>query len=176
MVGAAKKYDLDFKQSSSINDAINCLQNSGMVICNTRGGDTALFSTNGHYIVLIRVQNNNFVLYDADLYNGKYTINGRQGKVTVNGNEVITSFENMKIEARQYFCFTPKANNVINTTAKYVRVNTSLNIRSGPGTENSIIGGLRNNTLVTVFEQSNGFSRIGERKVGFFCIFKRFSF
>lgn len=47
------------------------------------------------------------------------------------------------------------------TTTKYVKVNSSLNVRSGPSTNYSVVGSLSNGTKVTVYEESNGWSRIG---------------
>lgn len=165
--GTAKKYNLDFKQTTDINIVIDCIKNGGMTLVSSRAGSDALFSTNGHFIVLLGIQNNNFIIYDSDLYNGKYETSIRKPKVVLNGIELYVSFENVKTEALQYFCFynsNSQNNNIISTKAKYVKVNTALNIRSGAGIENSVVGTLSNNTLVTVFEELNGFSRIGNSK------------
>ena len=43
----------------------------------------------------------------------------------------------------------------------YVKVSSSLNIRSGAGTGYSVVGSLRNGQSVTVYEEMNGWSRIG---------------
>lgn len=45
-----------------------------------------------------------------------------------------------------------------------VRVNTCLNVRSGPGTSYVIQGRLYNGNKVTVYEQRNGWGKIGERR------------
>ena len=45
----------------------------------------------------------------------------------------------------------------------YVRVNTSLNVRSGAGTNYSVVGSLRNGQAITIYEESNGCSRICNR-------------
>lgn len=42
----------------------------------------------------------------------------------------------------------------------YVRVNSVLNVRSGPGTGNSIVGQLGNGTAITVVGESNGWYQI----------------
>ena len=47
------------------------------------------------------------------------------------------------------------------TKTMYVKVNTSLNIRSGAGTSYSLVGSLKNGQAVTVYETKNGWSRIG---------------
>ena len=54
----------------------------------------------------------------------------------------------------------PTENNTMNKTM-YVTANSGLNIRSGAGTNYSIVGGLSKGTKVTVYEMSNGWARIG---------------
>lgn len=44
----------------------------------------------------------------------------------------------------------------------YVKANGGLNVRSGKGTNYKIVGGLKNGSKVTVYEESNGWSRIGD--------------
>lgn len=51
-------------------------------------------------------------------------------------------------------------NNTMKKTM-YVTANSGLNVRSGAGTNYSIVGGLSKGTKVTVYEESNGWSRIG---------------
>lgn len=51
---------------------------------------------------------------------------------------------------------------VSNTTStKYVKVNSALNVRSGAGTNSEVVRTIANGTKVTVYEESNGWSRIG---------------
>lgn len=45
-----------------------------------------------------------------------------------------------------------------------VNVNTVLNVRSGPGTNYPVVGQLSNGTIVTVYEQQNGWGRIGDSR------------
>lgn len=47
------------------------------------------------------------------------------------------------------------------TKTMYVKANGGLNVRSGKGTNYSIVKALPNGTQVTVYEESNGWSRIG---------------
>lgn len=165
--GTASKYGIEFKQTGDANIALDCVKNGGMVVISAKGSSTGLFSTNGHFVVLVGVNGDNYVIYDPDLYNGKYNINGRASKATVNGKEIYVSISNTNQETRQYFCYYKPQNisDVTGTTkAKYVKVNSSLNVRSGPGTANTVVGSLQNNTLVTVYEENNGFSKIGEGK------------
>lgn len=50
------------------------------------------------------------------------------------------------------------------TKIMYVKANGGLNVRSGAGTNYSIVKALPNGTKVTVYEQKNGWSRIGSRQ------------
>lgn len=54
------------------------------------------------------------------------------------------------------------SNTTVVTQTKYVKVNTSLNVRIGAGTQYRSIGSLKNGTKVTVYEEQNGFSKIGD--------------
>ena len=47
------------------------------------------------------------------------------------------------------------------TSTKYVKVNSALNVRSGAGTNYGVIRTIANGTKVTVYEEKNGWSRIG---------------
>ena len=60
-----------------------------------------------------------------------------------------------------YFSYSQPS---IPTITKIVKVNSSLNVRSGAGTGSPIVGSLKNGDKVTVYETRNGWSRIGEGK------------
>lgn len=47
------------------------------------------------------------------------------------------------------------------TSTKYVKVNSVLNVRSGAGTNYGVVRTIANGTKVTVYEEKNGWSRIG---------------
>ena len=47
------------------------------------------------------------------------------------------------------------------TSTKYVKVNSALNVRSGAGTNYGVVRTIANGTKVTVYEEKNGWSRIG---------------
>lgn len=82
-----------------------------------------------------------------------------------NGNRVTVYEENngwsrigdSQWVSSQYLTDAPQTQ----TKTMYVRVNTSLNVRSGAGTNHSIVGSLKNGQAVTVYEESNGWARIG---------------
>ena len=54
----------------------------------------------------------------------------------------------------------PEEHNTMNKVM-YVTANSGLNIRSGAGTGYSVVGSLKNGQSVTVYEEMNGWSRIG---------------
>lgn len=89
--GTAKKYNLEFKQTTNVTEVQKCVEKGGMAIMSAKGSSTALFSTNGHIIVISDIKGNDFVILDPYLYDGKYEINGRNKKATVKGNEVYVS-------------------------------------------------------------------------------------
>ena len=66
------------------------LQNGeGMAIANSGGdrpGWTGVFTTGGHFIVLVSAKGREICVMDPSMYEGKYDTEGRKGKVRVEGN------------------------------------------------------------------------------------------
>lgn len=60
-----------------------------------------------------------------------------------------------------YLSITSTETPVVTTKTAYVRVNSSLNVRTGPSTGYEIIGSLYNGMVVTVYEERDGWARIG---------------
>lgn len=111
------------------------------------------------------------------MYSGKFETSTRRGKVEVRGNTVYCSIDNFKQYAnyKQFFCYKYDTNKVdtnnstdseVRTEAytRYVKVFSRLNVRSGPGTNYNKVGTLQNGELVTVYETSGNWSRIGENR------------
>lgn len=111
------------------------------------------------------------------MYSGKFETSTRRGKVEVKGNTVYCSIDNFKKYAnyKQFFCYKYDTNKVdtnnstdseVRTEAytRYVKVSSRLNVRSGPGTNYDKIASLQNGELVTVYETSANWSRIGENR------------
>lgn len=111
------------------------------------------------------------------MYSGKFETSTRRGKVEVRGNTVYCSIDNFKQYAnyKQFFCYKYDTSKVdtnnstdseVRTEAytRYVKVNSSLNIRSGAGSNCNKIGSLQNGELVTVYENNGNWSRIGENR------------
>ena len=105
---------------------------------------------------------------------GKFETSTRRGKVRIDGNIVYCSIENFRNYAnyKGFYAYKydeeVKENNTkpvqTQSYTRYVNVNTSLNVREYANTNSRIVGTLRNNDIVTVFENYSNWSRIGYNK------------
>lgn len=164
----ADEFNIEYRETSNFDVMIEMLKNNNYVISSVGNG---LFTTGGHYIVIYGMEGDLLKIYDPYLYDGKFDVSTRRGKVEVKGNTVYCSKQNFKKYAnyKRFFCYKNNLNksnekNVSkNTTVnKYVNVMTRLNIRSGNGTSYKIIGKLNNGKMVTVYETRGNWSRIGD--------------
>ena len=162
----ADVFDIGYQECSSLDTAVNLVRNNNYVIVSCANG---LFTTGGHFIVIVGIDGNTLKIYDPYLYAGKFDTSTRRGKVTVSGNTVYCSIDNFRNYAnyKGFFAYKHSGNVQENTsnvvTANYTRyVNTNsknLNVRSGAGYY-SIIGSLRKGTAVAVAETNGNWSRI----------------
>ena len=168
----ADVFNIEYKETGNFDNAINALKDNNYVVVSCGAG---LFTYGGHYIVIVGVDGENLKIYDPYLYSGKFDVSTRRGKVVVNGNTVYCSINNFKKYAnyKQFFCYkyNPNAVNTTNSTdtqvstaiyKRYVKVNTSLNIRNTPN--GNRVGRLKNGTEVTVYETKGVWARIGENR------------
>lgn len=166
----ADEFNIGYTETSSIEKALELLRNNNYLIASCGNG---LFTTGGHYIVIYGIDGDTLKIYDPYLYSGKFETSTRRGKVTVSGNTVYCSVDNFKNYSnyKQFFCYeynlaqTEKENITENsvTTAtytRYVKVNTSLNVRSGPGTNYNIVGKKYNGNQVTILKNNSNWSQI----------------
>ena len=174
----ADYFDFDeYYTTSNFNTAMNYLKkdndndgNADYYIIVSCG--SGLFTTGGHYIVLVGNNNGTIQVYDTYLYSGKFnTASRRNAGVVVSGNSAFvseTSFKNYA-NAKNYWIFSnDEGNGNTNTntltTVNYTRYvstqSANLNVRSEAGTGYSIVGSLKKGTQVTVVEVKNGWSRI----------------
>lgn len=243
-------YGLKCQRNWKLDDAVKCLQNGGIVVTRCIGSRGQLFTTGGHFIVLVGYKDGIIEVYDPYLYSTKFDTAYRRGKATISGTSVFVSYSNMKAYGGYYelWCYdatgvdTNKDDSNIepakevydrgtvgttkkfkqncylyanpdlsgtyysylkNTTVKvlentsanvdkiyvpatgrtaYVNISnytdsgsssnsgsyrvmtvtarSGLNVRSGPGTGNSIVGQLGNGTAITVVGESNGWYQI----------------
>lgn len=135
-----------------------------------------LFTTGGHYIVLVADNGGTITVYDPYLYNGKFnTASRRAAGVTVSGNSAFVSESSFKTysNAKQYWVFSndnEAAGNTDNkkpatTSVSYTRYvatqSQSLNVRSGPGTNYKVVRSLGKGSKVDVIATSGNWSQIG---------------
>lgn len=163
----ADVFDIGYQECSSLDTAVDLVRNNNYVIASVGNG---LFTTGGHFIVIVGMEGDTLKIYDPYLYSGKFDTSTRRGKVTVSGNTVYCSIDNFRNYAnyKGFFAYKHDGNVQENTgnvtTSTYTRyVNTNslnLNVRSGPGTGYSIVGSLRKGTAVTVTESNGSWSRI----------------
>ena len=169
----------EFYSISSFNKAMNYLKQKNeigtskyYIIASCGSG---LFTTGGHYIVLVGNDNGIIRVYDPYLYSGKFnTASRRNANVTVNGNNVYVSENNFKKYAnyKHFWVFSNDAENngakassitKNNTYTMYVNTNSKkLNIRNKPN--GTIIGSISKGQAVTVYKTSGNWSKIGTNK------------
>ena len=175
----ADVFDIVYKEIYKLNDVCDLLEENYMVISACGNG---LFTTGGHFILIYGYEDTNgngqcdsgdrLKIYDPYLYSGKFNLSTRRGKATVEGNTVYVEKETFRAYANYsgFFAFkndrsnNTKVDRTEVTTAsytRYVKVNTSLNVRSGPSTNYSIVGRKYNGDKVTVYKESSNWSNIG---------------
>lgn len=175
----ADVFDIGYKEIYKLNDVCDLLEENYMVISACGNG---LFTTGGHFILIYGYEDTNgdgqcdtgdrLKIYDPYLYSGKFNLSTRRGKAQVEGNTVYVEKETFRVYANYsgFFAFkndrsnNREVNNTEVTTAtytRYVKVNTSLNVRSGAGTNYSIVGRKYNGDKVTVYKESSNWSNIG---------------
>lgn len=170
----ANRFDIPFKRVWNVNDAIQLVRDGYYVVVSCGPG---LFTTGGHFIVIYDIEGDTLKIFDPYNYNGKFNYGDRGGKVTLDGNTINCSIANFKLYANSGAWFGFKANSAETPitpepetpitpepeTPKIgvVSVNSSLNVRRGPGTNYSYIRSLYNGNKVTILETVSGWYRIG---------------
>lgn len=174
----ADVFDIGYKEIQRLNDVCDLLEENYMVISACGNG---LFTTGGHFILIYGYEDTNgngqcdsgdrLKIYDPYLYSGKFNLSTRRGKATVEGNTVYVEKETFRAYANYsgFFAFKndrtdikeDNTNVVTATYNRYVKVNTLLNVRSGPGTGYNVVGRKYNGDKVTVYKESSNWSNIG---------------
>lgn len=134
---------------------------------------SGLFTTGGHYITLVSLDGNTIQVYDPYLYSGKFTTASRRAaNVEVSGNSVFVSESSFKLYAnyRNFWIFsndsgsgntnTSSSTTMVNYTRYVATESANLNVRSGAGTNYSVITSLAKGTAVTVSKTSGNWSYI----------------
>ena len=165
----ADVFDIGYQETSSLDTAISLVRNNDYVIASVGNG---LFTTGGHFVVIVGIDGDILEIYDPYLYSGKFDTSTRRGKVTVSGNTVYCSIDNFRNYAnyKGFFVYQHSGDVKENTSdvttstyTRYVKTNTGVgvNIRNGAGTSYNIVGTLADGTSVTIYETSGNWARIG---------------
>lgn len=161
----------EYYTTTSFSTMTKYLKKGYFVIVSCNSG---LWTTGGHYIVLVADKGGTITVYDPYLYSGKFnTASRRPANVRVSGNAAYVSESNFKkySNAVQYWIFSNDAGNgsgaakpAPSKNVKYTRYvatqSAPLNVRSGAGTGYRIKSTLKKGTKVTVSKTSGAWSYI----------------
>lgn len=160
-----QRWGLEIERIHSSYEALERCKNGYFVVMVAGKG---LWTDGGHFILAVGAEGDKIEIFDPYLYNGKFNRTGRAGKVELRGNSAFVQIDTFKASSNIQRLYAIKVDGNTPTptppSSKTMYVNTNyanLNVRSGAGTNYSIIGSLPKGTQVTVYEESNGFSRIG---------------
>lgn len=162
----------DYHTTTDYNTMINYLKQGYFVIASCGSG---LFTSGGHYIVLVSDDNGIIRVFDPYLYNGKFnTASRRKANVKVEGTSVYLSedsfekysnykrfwiYSNDKGEGTQNNATdTNVATNKVSYTRYVATQSANLNVRDNPN--GNRITSLRKGTQVTVVEINGDWSKI----------------
>ena len=166
----ADTFDIDgYLETYRLDDVVDLLRDNHLVVASCGNG---LFTTGGHFIVLVGIDGDTIKIYDPYLYAGKFDTPSRRGKVWVDGYTAYCTIDNFREYANYSKFFAYKNTGSVNPNddkpvvvepyTRYVRVNTSLNVRTEPW--GTIIDSLYDGDQVTVYETSSNWARIGDSR------------
>lgn len=129
----ADQFNIGYTETSDIQKALNLLKNNNYIIVSCGNG---LFTTGGHYIVLVGIEENTLKIYDPYLYNGKFETSTRRGKVEVSGNTIYCSIDNFRRYSnyKGFFCYKNENRSIASQTVQ------NSNFKSGRVLVNIPIG------------------------------------
>lgn len=168
----AKRWGLSIETIHSSYTALEKIKDGYFVVFLAGSG---LWTTGGHYILGVGYDGDKIEIYDPYLYSGKYNILNRAGKVTLKGNSAWVQIDTFKKYSNIKQLWAIKVGKDVvdgksttketteNAKIKYVTASV-LNVRKGAGTGYAVVGTLNKGTQVLVYEEKNGWSRIGNNK------------
>ena len=103
------KYGLKATKNWKLDDAVACLQNGGIVVARCLGSRGQLFTTGGHFIVLVGYKDGVIEVYDPYLYSTKFNTSYRKDKATISGTSIFVTYDNMKAYGgyNELWCYEP---------------------------------------------------------------------
>ena len=161
----------EYYTTTSFSTMTKYLKKGYFVIVSCNSG---LWTTGGHYIVLVADKGGTITVYDPYLYSGKFnTASRRPANVRVSGNAAYVSESNFKkySNAVQYWIFSndagkggssakPAPSKDVRYTRYVATQSAPLNVRSGAGTGYGIKSTLKKGTKVTVTKTSGSWSYV----------------
>lgn len=97
----ADRWNLEYQKLYSSYEAFNYCKSGWFVVILCSKG---LWTTGGHYILAVGTRDNQIEIFDPNLYEGKFDILGRQGKVSVEGVSCFVQIDTFKRYSNaQYF-------------------------------------------------------------------------
>ena len=162
----ADRWRIEMKRVYSSYEAHQACKEGYFVVIACAAG---LWTTGGHFILAVSANDSEIEIYDPYLYNGKFDISGRQGKVRLEGNSAWVQIDTFKAysNAQRFFAFKIDGDVPSSNDTKVMYVNTqsaNLNVRNNHDGDAAIIGSLPKGTQVMVYEENSGWSRIGYNK------------
>lgn len=163
----AQRWGLETREVKSSYEALQACKDGYFVVILCSAG---LWTTGGHYILAVGARGDQIEIFDPYLYAGKFNRYGRQGKVSVEGNSCFVQIDTFKQNSEAHAFFAYKINSDAQPSpepsapaSKYVNTQSkNLNVRNAPNGD--VIGSLPKGTQVLVYEESDGWSRIGDGK------------
>lgn len=105
------RYGLVMNKKWKLDEAIECLKRGGLVVTRCLASRGTLFTSGGHFIVLVgwNESNRTIEVFDPYLYSTKFTTGFRKGKATISGTSVFVTYNNMKAYGGYYelWCYEP---------------------------------------------------------------------
>ena len=162
-----QKWGLEIERIHSSYEALEKCKDGYFVVMVAGAG---LWTTGGHFILAVGARNDEIQIYDPYLYAGKFNQYGRQSaEVKVEGTSCYVQIDKFKQYSNIQRLWAIKVSDVtpdepINPETgeiKYVSANSGLNVRTGRGTQYSVVTTLPKGTQVMVYDTVDGWARIG---------------
>lgn len=104
----AERYGLECTETRDVTKAERCVWGGGLVVCGTTGRPKGLFSTGGHFFLLVGAEGRTLQFFDPDCYAGKYESRGREKYAKVEDGLVLVDRDVAAAEVNRYYLFRAK--------------------------------------------------------------------